>query len=354
MSGDHVGDDRQPKTGAAATAVDAGLFELHEPVKDPLALIGGNTRSVVVNRQEHQVFGGKQRHRHRRLCELDGIGGQVHDHPAEVVGLSEHATTGHAARIERDGAGRAEVADLLADDLVEIDDDRVHHSLRVRAGEHQQVVDETFHACRLAKRRLGNTGPVGLIRSAKRNLQTGSHRRKRAAQLVGRVADEARLTVVGDLQSIEQSVHRAGEASDLIDGAWFADPCREVARADGIDLSAQDVHRSQRTTGHHPDADRAEQDEERPSDAELAHERSFRVPEVLQRSGDKNPCGTRRRGHPLLGEAHVDVVDLRGGPVHGSIAHHRRVGVDHEVHVAHVGRRTEHLSRLRHDLTEER
>ena len=74
--------------------------------------------------------------------------------------------------------------------------------------------------------------PVGPLGVREVHLELGADPGQRAAQLVARVGDEARLAFGGVLEPAEHRVHGAGEPADLVLGRRVGDPAVEVLGAD--------------------------------------------------------------------------------------------------------------------------
>ena len=188
-----LGDDGQAEAGAAVGA-GAGVVEPHEPLEDPVAVVGGHAGTVVGDVEGRLVAVAPERDDHLRAGVPVRVVDQVAQHPHELAAVADHphvlgAHLGAHPVFVRPGA-------LRLDELVEVH--LVAPGLQaalVGAGEEQEVVHQPPEPLGLAAQRAHGAGIAVL-----QQLQARTDGGERAAQLVAGVGDEPPLHLLRALQ----------------------------------------------------------------------------------------------------------------------------------------------------------
>ena len=208
--------DRQAQPAATAVPV-ARLLETGEPVEHPVPLgLGDRAARRCRPSDDHVAPVVRGRRGRRRPSCVEPRCPRGCGWPGEPAG----SPVTRAAAIEA-VTGKSTVArsrrDLDIDQVVEIDVLQRQRKAVVGLGQGQQVVDEAA-ACAAPPGRDDLVAARVVLRSAwcRGDVDGGADRGQRAAQLVGRVADEPPRRGVRLLQPVEHEVHGLGQPGDLV------------------------------------------------------------------------------------------------------------------------------------------
>ncbi len=135
-------------------------------------------------------------------------------------------------------------------------------SALIGPGQHQHPLHEPLQACALVEHGVAQFGGADAIGMRLRDLGILSHRRQRRLELVRGVGDEPSLSRLRVLEPREHSVHRVGEATDLISRLGFVDAQREIRGRQLLDLPPHPLDRSERTPDGEPRRERDDSDDE--------------------------------------------------------------------------------------------
>ena len=236
---------------------------------------------------------------------LDGVAGQVGQHPVELVGTpgDEDRVVGH---VEDAGLRLLRGRGVALLRHVEQDLAQVHplrHELVQRVGHlghREEVLDDGLHARGAPVGRGHRATVLGPERVHVEQLEVGGHREQRGAQLVPQRVDHLHAVAVELAQAVGDRAlpldlagvgHGAAQVAADVEGgdALGRGPGRRVADA-GQDEEAQAL------------AARAERDEQDRPDADVVEE-------------GQQPLGVGRRQAGVLGARVGEVGDVLVGPV---------------------------------------
>src|SRR6476619_6863689 len=150
------------------------------------------------------------------------------------------------------GRGRAKPTRLLEGQVVEVDRLTRERHVFVGPGEHQQVLDKALNPLLFGQHHIGELlggHPVGM---GEFDLGVLADDRDRRAQLMRCVGYEAALAVSRIFQSLQHSVHRGGEPTDLVVGFGLRYPPVQLRGRDLVHLPPDRVDGGQGATYREP------------------------------------------------------------------------------------------------------
>ena len=247
----------------------------------------GDPRSVVGDRQHRAVADLAERNGDSAGGEARRVVEQIADRPHQLSRISDNLRRRHARQIESWGGSGAKPGRLAEDDVVQIDGHSPHQSAAiVEPGQFQQIIDEPFEFNRIVEHRLMRFDHPELPSPRSVDLQPGPHSGQRAAQFMGGIGDEPLLELSRGIEPIEHSVHRGGQAGDLVvpGRGWHAPV--ELRPIDRISLSPDDFDGSQRSPDQGVDQPSKEQGHNRDAELETVNQHPAGLPDVIGQAGD--------------------------------------------------------------------
>ena len=99
MSGNELSRDRKPETGTAGVS-GPGIVEAHEPVEDPLPVVGRDAWPVVVDVEHDPSVGLGEVQGNRATRVARRIVGEISQHPTDGSGIGVDPASGHPRRVD--------------------------------------------------------------------------------------------------------------------------------------------------------------------------------------------------------------------------------------------------------------
>ena len=150
MSGNELSRDRKPETGTAGVS-GPGIVEAHEPVEDPLPVVGRDAWPVVVDVEHDPSIGLGEAQGHRATRVACRIVGEISQHPTDRSGIGVDPASGDPRRVDVQVGQRSQPFRLVEHEVIEIDRVRLQREGSfVGTGKEQQVVHHQLepHALR--------------------------------------------------------------------------------------------------------------------------------------------------------------------------------------------------------------
>ncbi len=250
----------------------AAAVEAEGALEDVRQGVGGDAFPGVRHFQPRPVALALPTHRDppagRRV--LDGVIQQVAQDLGDPELVTEHAQTGGTLRRHPlPGGADAGLSRRPFDHLLQIDRPALQHQAAFDLSQQQQIRHQPAHPCDLLDGLADALLARLLVADPAQQVQVGTDRQQRVAQLVGSLGQELAMRPQGVLDLVEQLVHHAREPADFIAmDALEAQAAAEVALGGDLrSLRRDGAEGVQPAIGHEP-AGRAGQHHGQPAQAQ--------------------------------------------------------------------------------------